>query len=380
MRLVPEVVLILLLLSCGLLTACGEPAVPTPTLHFYDGQFMPPDAETDMSGEALPDMAAETDTEADKPIICSPGLAFCHGDSVAKCSKDGTAREILDNCNDDNDCTEDGCANSVCTHDPVSQSCCQPPCEMGELCISNECICTPMCMGKECGDDGCGGTCGECPGDAECSVTGKCKCKPDCTDKECGDDGCSGLCGYCLEPAVCEEGLCICTPMCDGVTCGDDGCGGSCGDCPPVHKCIEGACQVYCPICPEINGCNMIIFGAHVYYFCLSPRKWESARDDCTANQAYLVSIGSAEENAFILEKTGGASYWIGYYQEWYTWEWTWVSGESKAFENWDKDQPDDGGFWPPEEDCAEIWGNGKWNDSECGTNYPFVCEFEPAT
>jgi len=73
----------------------------------------------------------------------------------------------------------------------------------------------------------------------------------------------------------------------------------------------------------------------------------------------------------------GGTS-WIGYYQEWYTWEWRWVNGESKSFELWAQGQPDDGGFWPPDEDCTELRPDGFWNDQECGKDRSYICEFEP--
>lgn len=41
-------------------------------------------------------------------------------------------------------------------------------------------------------------------------VDGACvNCKPDCGSKECGDDGCGGSCGACLPEAVCEAGQCV---------------------------------------------------------------------------------------------------------------------------------------------------------------------------
>jgi hypothetical protein len=69
--------------------------------------------------------------------------------------------------------------------------------------------CTPDCTGKECGDDGCGGSCGTCPGEESC-VSGVCipGCTPDCTGKECGDDGCGGSCGTCSGGEVCNNGTC----------------------------------------------------------------------------------------------------------------------------------------------------------------------------
>lgn len=40
-------------------------------------------------------------------------------------------------------------------------------------CVEPE-VCEPQCSGKECGDDGCEGTCGECEEGEVCSTTGKC--------------------------------------------------------------------------------------------------------------------------------------------------------------------------------------------------------------
>ncbi|MCA9607115.1 MAG: hypothetical protein KC619_16025, partial [Myxococcales bacterium] len=52
-------------------------------------------------------------------------------------------------------------------------------------------------------------------------------CVPSCVGRTCGDDGCGGSCGTCTT-GTCEAGTCSCTPNCVGRTCGDDGCGGSC--------------------------------------------------------------------------------------------------------------------------------------------------------
>lgn len=48
-------------------------------------------------------------------------------------------------------------------------------CPSGHACSDGECIssCTPSCSGKQCGDDGCGGTCGTCSSDQTCT-SGQC--------------------------------------------------------------------------------------------------------------------------------------------------------------------------------------------------------------
>ena len=145
--------------------------------------------------------------------------------------------------------------------------------------------CVPDCDGRECGDDGCFSTCGDCaeqygcleglcevndgcwnwelPGCHGCKCE-QCVCEKDswCCDlswdalcvercltacggcfapEHCGDGACSadsedcakcpGDCP-CEPPGVCLHGTC-CLPDCEGKECGDDGCGGSCGECEP---------------------------------------------------------------------------------------------------------------------------------------------------
>jgi len=104
--------------------------------------------------------------------------------------------------------------------------------------------CFPDCSGKQCGDDGCDGSCGTC-GEGQSCKFGVCvgDCIPDCTNKECGNNGCGESCGTCSEGKVCQAFQCVeCTPECAGKECGDDGCGGSCGLCEAGEVCDSGQC------------------------------------------------------------------------------------------------------------------------------------------
>lgn len=66
------------------------------------------------------------------------------------------------------------------------------------------------------------------------------RCIPNCIDKDCGDDGCGGSCGTCVSPKRCnDKNKCICVPNCTGAQCGSDGCGGSCGMCRADEFCDE---------------------------------------------------------------------------------------------------------------------------------------------
>ena len=107
----------------------------------------------------------------------------------------------------------------------------------------------PTCEGH------CGGKSekGECQCDDSCVAWHACcadkealcpTCKPSCKAKQCGDDGCGGSCGTCGFGAPCVANLCGCVPECGKKVCGGDGCGGSCGVCQGGQTCDSGgACE-----------------------------------------------------------------------------------------------------------------------------------------
>ena len=133
-------------------------------------------------------------------------------------------------------------------------------------------VCIAECTDLECGDDGCGGSCGSCAPGQECDA-GKCPiCVPNCAGKECGPDECGGYCGNgdaategCKSTQLCEAELCsdVDLPDCDGKECGPDGMDGSCGTCP-CDDCVpeesqcsaDGLCEaIDDPGCPGIFEC-----------------------------------------------------------------------------------------------------------------------------
>ncbi len=124
--------------------------------------------------------------------------------------------------------------------------------------------CTPDCDGKNCGDDGCGGSCGGCPDGQTCNA-GLCAANGACGDVTTKGvcDGntlkyCSGgeiktfdctefskVCGYDaqFDWFDCVESDEPCVASCDGKVCGSDGCGGSCGNCLAGQTCdAAGQC------------------------------------------------------------------------------------------------------------------------------------------
>ena len=140
--------------------------------------------------------------------------------------------------------------------------------------------CIPQCNGKECGFDGCQGSCGTCDEGESCNA-GTCNLTDICGNDFCGEDedctscaqdcSCQGAttcvagacvdcaaycieadfqcgsigacsCGTCGTDQICKDHLCQCKPACGGKLCGDDGCGGSCGSCTSPAICQGGNC------------------------------------------------------------------------------------------------------------------------------------------
>lgn len=123
-------------------------------------------------------------TCANSEADCDDSLPAVHPGAEETCNG------IDDNCNGHVD--EEGvCGEGICEEMEDGYSC-----GGSKVCFQGAC-CDPSsnCAGKECGSDGCGGTCGECTGGDPC-VNGTCgECVPDCTGKECGaSDGCGGQC------------------------------------------------------------------------------------------------------------------------------------------------------------------------------------------
>lgn len=119
-----------------------------------------------------------------------------------------------------------------------------------------DCPCSSSCSGRECGDDGCGGSCGSCYGGEVCD-SGTCVSESSCNDTcssrgcECGSV-CGDSCGTCPGGYSCYDGChCRCEPSCSGRECGDDGCGGSCGSCPTGDVCDGGTCVSGQPTCED---------------------------------------------------------------------------------------------------------------------------------
>ncbi|MBT9556692.1 MAG: hypothetical protein IV100_11720 [Myxococcales bacterium] len=220
---------------------------------------------------------------------CGGTCGTCSGSSECSCTDSLKKCQLLGkpngSCLCTPDCTGKQCGSAASNADGCGGACWgelpyQSTLTLSEICAksnngwnapqsycddaTNTCKCTPKCqtadgVPHQCGNDGCGGTCGTCPGANDyCDYhpfkgTQLCQCVPQCDGKTCGPDGCGGTCPGCGPFDSCNEatGQCIaCVPQCSGKTCGPDGCGGSCGSCPEQYACEpNGTCGACTPAC-----------------------------------------------------------------------------------------------------------------------------------
>ena len=109
--------------------------------------------------------------------------------------------------------------------------------------VEVEVVCRADCDGKECGDDGCGGSCGDCLEDTVCDEVGLCVAATCESSKDCpGDLVCADDVGICVD---CE----IAADCAEGETCGPD------HKCHPVVACTSDKdCKEYDMVCDQGAG------------------------------------------------------------------------------------------------------------------------------
>jgi len=186
---------------------------------------------------------------------------------------------------------DDDCASLACIEVNQSLICsatCSGYCPSGWHCSEDlsgqgvcwpDSSCVPDCTERECGPNGCGGSCGACPMKLVCSWQSKCASASDGCVENAFVPGCAGCaCEACVclkQPACCKIGWtleCValcgscqqwcpeCNPSCMGMVCGDDGCNGSCGTCLDGAYCWLGTCVKGAPPdlglnCDKVGGC-----------------------------------------------------------------------------------------------------------------------------
>ena len=137
-------------------------------------------------GNCVP--GAVVDCDDDNP--CTSDLV----DPVAGCKY----QNVEGACDDYDVCTiPDACAGGKCVPGP------EIDCEDGKFCTVDTCHPVSGCLNTNLPDDT------PCPGGLNNSCKqGVCICIPNCGGKNCGTDGCSGSCGSCQGETQCVSGIC----------------------------------------------------------------------------------------------------------------------------------------------------------------------------
>ena len=151
-----------------------------------------------------------------------PWMVACGGETGAPVGEDAAAGEVAADTRDSAAKVEPADILDVDAGKPADL-------QRGEVDIPGD-VCLPNCDGKECGDDGCGGSCGECDDGNICTGVENCigslcsegdslVCEDDdqCTEDSCDPDaGCiftntESACDdgdECTKGDLCQDGVC----------------------------------------------------------------------------------------------------------------------------------------------------------------------------
>jgi len=209
-------------------------------------------------------------------------------DCVCEEDADCDALEDDDLCNGGLTC-DTGSEPSTCAVDPDSVVACDtlpdeaaPECNL-PTCVPETGLCSAMPAndGASCSDGA--GTC----------ASGLC-CIPDCTEKECGNDGCGGTCGTCEAGDLCTGEITCADGICEaagGLDCDD---GNQCSEdsCDPVEGCQYG--PMWGQPCDDGEFCTPESYCAGVDGMECDGDGWEECDDGnpCTNNQCIEGGLG----------------------------------------------------------------------------------------
>ncbi|XP_060711195.1 CD209 antigen-like protein C [Hemiscyllium ocellatum] len=121
--------------------------------------------------------------------------------------------------------------------------------------------------------------------------------------------------------------------------------------------------------CPE----DWRRFQRNCYYFSLESKNWTEAQRACASLDANLVVINRRWKQAFVKKWLQNKNHWIGLTDSDSEGDWRWVDGTNytSSVKFWSEGEPNNAS----DEDCAEIYSNGGWNDRSCDVSQQWICE-----
>ncbi|HMJ03130.1 MAG TPA: lectin-like protein, partial [Conexibacter sp.] len=372
---------------------------------------------------------------------CEPGLGDCDGDALS-CETTLATLDHCGGCDvpctglaqaspqcDSGSCGVKACLGNFGDCDHVAENGCETPLDSFEHCGGCETACAKAsCGGGVCTAVLCPAPSADCDRDevdcevdlstdvANCGGCGRpcafssaqpratlacaartCQAQCDAGYGNCDEDYADG-CETALASTPAHCGACgrncstvlahVAQTSCSSNNCGIVTCQSGWGDCDKVasngcerNTAVEGPCL------PDAS-CTAATNGTHEYFFCSAALGWDAARARCKLQaRGDLVNIASMAENDFIRTQPS-TNAWIGARDVAIEGLWRWDnnglpfwrggaagSAQQSRFARWSSGQPDDAGS---NEDCAEFWADGSWNDGVCGGAHPYICERQP--
>ncbi|XP_013919830.1 PREDICTED: hepatic lectin-like [Thamnophis sirtalis] len=94
----------------------------------------------------------------------------------------------------------------------------------------------------------------------------------------------------------------------------------------------------------------------------------------CEEQNSELVVITNQYEQNFLQAQARNERYWIGLSDHNDEGQWRWVDGTDyrTSFKYWSEGEPND---HSNNEDCAEIYQAGRWNDVSCNIKKFYICK-----
>jgi hypothetical protein len=130
------------------------------------------------------------------------------------------------------------------------------------------------------------------------------------------------------------------------------------------------------PAAPRCEGWRTTAFGGRTFLHHDGPATYAQGEALCGGRGGRLVTLGSAEENAFVRTLNESAvDTWVGLSDRAQEGRFVWASNAPVHYINWAPGQPDDA---RGDEDCVALWDNAGrpvWNDVSCDLARTVTCE-----
>lgn len=141
-----------------------------------------------------------------------------------------------------------------------------------------------------------------------------------------------------------------------------------------ISLAIVQSSQLLCRFFSGLCEINWKFYGNSCYRVEYSLSTWTEARDNCTSQNAFLVTIDDSQENDFIgTLPADSINLWIGLNDRNKENNFVWQSNSTSNYRPWMPGQPDNR-FG--RENCVHFnRSNKRWNDAECNITDPYVCE-----